>query len=304
MAELVRAVPRQRLRAARSARRRGALAGPAFVIPAFIFVGFVYVYAIIAVAWESFRDQLTGAFIGLGNYQALFEDPIFLASLTNNAKLLVVLPIVIVLSLVIAQLLFDKVRGWRLYRALIFLPYIVPVVVAAMVFGQILQAHGFVNRVLENLHLGFLAHDWLGDPTTAIWTVAAVIVWREVAFGVILFLARMSQLPTDLYDAAKVDGANWWQTLWYVTLPQMATIVSFYAGVVVIALLSWVFNYVLVLTRGGPGTSTYVIEYYIYTRGFTYGDFGASTALSTLLLVTILTFLSGYLIWLGKKDVL
>ena len=178
---------------------------------------------------------------------------IFQDAVRNNLKLLVVLPVVVALALVVAQVLFDRIRGWRLYRALIFLPYIVPVVVAALVFGQILQQNGLVNAVLRFLHLDFLAHDWLGDPGTAIWSLAGVVVWRELAFGVVLFLARMTQLPLDLYDAARVDGANWWQRLRHVTVPQMSTIIAFYCGIVLIALLSWVFNYVLVLTRGGPG---------------------------------------------------
>jgi len=114
----------------------------------------------------------------------------------------------------------------------------------------------------------------------------------------------MTQLPLDLYDAARVDGANWWQRLRHVTVPQMSVIIAFYCGIVIIALLSWVFNYVLVLTRGGPGTSTYVIEYYIYSRAFQYGDFGNAAALSTLLLAVILTFMGGYLTWLSKKGVL
>jgi len=288
----------------RPGSRFDGLAGFVFVLPAFLFVAFVFFYAIFAVAWSSFHDQLTDSFIGFDNYRSLFSDPIFREALLNNAKLLVVLPVLVLSSLIIAQLLFDRVRGWRIYRALIFLPYIVPVVVAAIVFGQILQTHGFINSILEWLHLGSLARNWLGDPDTAIWTVAGVLGWRELSFGVILFLARMTQLPTDLYDAAMVDGANWWQSFRYVTIPQMAVIIAFYCGIVVVALLSWVFNYVLVLTRGGPGTSTYVLEYYIYSRGFTYGQFGTSTALSSLLLVSIVSMMFAYLSWLNRRGVL
>jgi ABC-type sugar transport system permease subunit len=158
--------------------------------------------------------------------------------------------------------------------------------------------------VLRFLHLDFLAHDWLGDPTTAIWSLAGVVVWRELAFGVVLFLARMTQLPLDLYDAARVDGANWWQRLRHVTVPQMSTMIAFYIGIVVVALFNWVFNYVFVLTKGGPGTTTYVMEYYIYSRAFIYGDFGNAAALSTLMLVTILAFMVGFLTWLNRRGTL
>lgn len=288
----------------RPRRRRDGRAAAGFLALAILLVGFVFFYPIVAVVLTSFQDARSGAAVGWANYQALFADPIFQDAVRNNLKLLVVLPVVVALALVMAQVLFDRIRGWRLYRALIFLPYIVPVVVAALVFGQILQQNGLVNAVLRFLHLDFLAHDWLGDPSTAIWTLAGVVVWRELAFGVILFLARMTQLPMDLYDAARVDGANWWQRLRHVTVPQMSTIIAFYCGIVLIALLSWVFNYVLVLTRGGPGTSTYVIEYYVYSRAFQYGDFGNAAALSAIMLVAILAFMGTYLTVLRKRDVL
>lgn len=275
-----------------------------FLLPAVCLAGFVFFYPIAAVIRNSFQDLRAGEYVGWANYQSLFADPIFHAAVRNNLKLLVVMPAVVALALVVAQVLFDRIRGWRLYRVLIFLPYIVPVVVAAIVFGQILQSNGLINSILRSIGLSWLARDWLGDPDTAIWSVAGVVGWRELSFGVILFLARMTQLPSDLYDAALVDGANWWQRLRHVTIPQMSLVIAFYCGIVLIALLSWVFNYVLVLTRGGPGTSTYVIEYYVYSRAFIYGDFGNAAALSTLMLVTILTLMGSYLTWLTRRGVL
>lgn len=288
----------------RPRRARDGKAAALFLLPAAVFVGFVFAYPIGAVVATSVRDTFSGEFIGLENYRSLFNDPVFHAAVVNNAKLLVVLPIIIVGALLVAQILFDRIRAWRLYRALIFLPYVVPVVVAAIVFGQLLQSNGLFNSILNSVGLGFLANNWLGDPGTAIWSVGGVVVWRELAFGIILFLARMSQLPLDLYDAAVVDGANWWQRFRHVTVPQMSVIIAFYTGIVVIALLNWVFNYVLVLTKGGPGTSTYVVEYYVYSRAFTYGDFGNAAALSTVMLVVILGFMITLLTWLSRRGTL
>lgn len=287
--------------ALRRKRRRDSRAAAVFLLPAVLFLAFVFLYPIVAVVRTSFLDPFTDQFAGLTNYRALFADPIFHAALVNNLKLFVVLPVLVVTSIVIAQVLHDQIRGWRVYRAVIFMPYVVPVVVAALVFGQILQSRGMVNSILESVGLGALAQNWLGDPKTAVWSVAGVIQWRELAFGVILFLARMTQLPEDLYDAAKVDGANWLQRLRHVTVPQMSTIIAFYAGIVVVALFNWVFNYVFVLTKGGPGTSTYVMEYYIYSRAFIYGDFGNAAALSTLMLGVILAFMVGFLTWLNRR---
>lgn len=291
-------------RSPRSTRRRDARAATLFLLPAVLFLAFVFLYPIASVVRTSFLDPFTDEFSGLANYRSLFADPIFHAAVVNNLKLFVVLPVLVVTSIVIAQVLHDQIRGWRIYRAIIFMPYVVPVVVAALVFGQILQSGGLVNSLLQSVGLGALAQNWLGDPKTAVWSVAGVIQWRELAFGVILFLARMTQLPEDLYDAARVDGANWWQRLRHVTVPQMATIIAFYAGIVVVALFNWVFNYVFVLTKGGPGTSTYVMEYYIYSRAFIYGDFGNAAALSTLMLAAILAFMVTFLTWLNRRGAL
>ena len=291
-------------RSPRPTRRRDARAAAVFLLPAVLFLAFVFLYPIASVVRTSFLDPFTDEFAGLANYRSLFADPIFHAAVVNNLKLFVVLPVLVVTSIVIAQVLHDQIRGWRVYRAIIFMPYVVPVVVAALVFGQILQSRGMINGLLESVGLGGLAQNWLGDPKTAVWSVAGVIQWRELAFGVILFLARMTQLPEDLYDAAKVDGANWWQRLRHVTVPQMSTIIAFYAGIVVVALFNWVFNYVFVLTKGGPGTSTYVMEYYIYSRAFIYGDFGNAAALSTLMLAAILAFMVTFLTWLNRRGAL
>ncbi len=291
-------------RSPRTTRRRDARAAAVFLLPAVLFLAFVFLYPIASVVRTSFLDPFTDEFAGLANYRSLFADPIFHAAVVNNLKLFVVLPVLVVTSIVIAQVLHDQIRGWRVYRAIIFMPYVVPVVVAALVFGQILQSRGMINGLLESVGLGGLAQNWLGDPKTAVWSVAGVIQWRELAFGVILFLARMTQLPEDLYDAAKVDGANWWQRLRHVTVPQMSTIIAFYAGIVVVALFNWVFNYVFVLTKGGPGTSTYVMEYYIYSRAFIYGDFGNAAALSTLMLAAILAFMVTFLTWLNRRGAL
>ena len=291
-------------RSPRTTRRRDARAAAVFLLPAVLFLAFVFLYPIASVVRTSFLDPFTDEFAGLANYRSLFADPIFHAAVVNNLKLFVVLPVLVVTSIVIAQVLHDQIRGWRVYRAIIFMPYVVPVVVAALVFGQILQSRGMINGLLESVGLGGLAQNWLGDTKTAVWSVAGVIQWRELAFGVILFLARMTQLPEDLYDAAKVDGANWWQRLRHVTVPQMSTIIAFYAGIVVVALFNWVFNYVFVLTKGGPGTSTYVMEYYIYSRAFIYGDFGNAAALSTLMLAAILAFMVTFLTWLNRRGAL
>jgi ABC-type sugar transport system permease subunit len=112
-----------------------------------------------------------------------------------------------------------------------------------------------------------------------------VVIWKELGFGIILFLARMSSISEELYDAAKLDGAGWWQQMIYVTVPQMTTVIEFYIIVNLITMLSWVFAYVLVMTKGGPGNSTWVLEYFIYQKAFPYSQMQIASAAAVLLLI-------------------
>lgn len=117
----------------------------------------------------------------------------------------------------------------------------------------------------------------------ALWTVMGVIIWREAGFGIVLFLARLLSLNEELQDAAKIDGADWWQRLGYVTVPQMRETIEFYSVVSVITMLAWVFSYVYVISRGGPGNATQIIELYIYNFAFRNALPGIASAVAVLL---------------------
>ena len=114
-----------------------------------------------------------------------------------------------------------------------------------------------------------------------------VIVWKELGFGVIIFLARLFALPTEVYEAARADGAGWWRTHWHVSLPGLRPIILFYLVIEGITLLSWVFNYVFVMTGGGPGESTGVIETYVYDNLITYRLGWLAASAATVVLVTV-----------------
>ena len=123
-----------------------------------------------------------------------------------------------------------------------------------------------MNEVLRWLSLDFLALDWIGSTDVALWTVMILIIWRELALGIILFLARLLSLDELMIEAAKLEGANWWQRVWHIILPEMRGVIEFYVVVSVITMLAAVFAYVYIMGggRGGPGTSTVVVEFYIF----------------------------------------
>jgi ABC-type sugar transport system permease subunit len=236
-------------------------------------------------------------FVGLNNYKLIFMDDVFIKAIQHNGALLICVPIMVVGALLLAIFLFERIRGWQFYRTTIFLPYLLPITVVGLVFSYIFQFSGVLNGILNALGLKFLALDWLGSTKLVLPTLMFVIIWKEMGFGVILFLARLMSVDEELYDAAKIDGANWLQLHLNITVPQLSTVIEFFSVISVITMLSWVFNYVFVMTTGGPGNATMVTELYIYLQAFQYNNMGFAAAVSVLLLLVtgIFIFLELYL---------
>ena len=258
-----------------------------YLAPMALLLLFVFAFPIIRIFEFSTKRVrgFDGPFIGLDNFTSTFRDPVFVAGVTHSALLLLAVPVLLGLSIFIAAVLHDRVPGYRLYRTIIFIPFILAIPVVATVFKQILQLNGALNVTLRSVGLDSAALDWLGDPALALWTLMGIIIWREVGFGIILFSARMTSLSEEIEDAAKIDGAGWWSRLWYVTIPQLKPVIEFYAIISVITILSAVFAYVWVITKGGPGTSTQIVELYLFNYAFRNNLLGVASAVAVLLFV-------------------
>jgi ABC-type sugar transport system permease subunit len=274
-------------------RLGAALAPYLYVLPAVLVVGIVIVYPLVVIFQESTQTLSSGAsqYVGLGNYDLVRTDPVFWQAVRDNATLLLAVPILVVLSLLFAILLFERVRGWRLYRTLIFLPYIMAITVIGTVFSLLYEYNGPLNVALRALHLGALALDWLGNAHLAIPSVMSVIIWRELGFGTILFLARLMSVREELFEAARLDGANWWQVQWHVTIPQLRTVIEFFVIVEIINMMSGVFTYIYVMTNGGPGFASQVLEFYIWQNAFAFRQGGIAAAAAVLLLAATVVFI-------------
>ncbi len=246
---------------------------------------FVFAYPLVAVFDFSTRRirGATGPFIGLDNYASVMRDPMFGESVTHSLLLLLAVPILVVSALLIAAILHDRVPGWRAYRTILFIPFILAIPIVGTVFSNILQLNGALNVALRSVGLDGAALDWIGDPSLTLWTVMAIIIWREVGFGIILFSARMTALNEEIEEAARLDGAGWWSRLWYVIVPQLRPVIEFYTIISVITILSAVFAYVYVVTRGGPGTATQIIELYIFNFAFRGNLPGVAAAVAVML---------------------
>jgi ABC-type sugar transport system permease subunit len=264
-----------------------------YIAPLLLLLAFVFGYPLVRIFEFSFKmvRGIDGPWIGLRNYQLVLGQDLFWESVLHNLQLLLAIPAMVVISLIVSVLLYERVAGWRLYRIIVFVPFVLAIPIIAVVMKRMFQFSGPVNEVLRWLSLDFLALDWIGSSDVALWTVMILIVWRESALGIILFLARLLSLDESMIEAAKIEGANWWQRLRYIILPQMRGVIEFFVVVSVITMLAAVFAYVFVMGggRGGPGTATMVVELYIFNALIRTSLPGIASAASVLLfLVSVL----------------
>ena len=263
-----------------------------YLAPMLALLAFVFGLSFIRVFEFSFKmvRGIDGPWIGLRNYQLVLSQPLFWESVKHNLLLLLAIPVMVGIALLLSLLLYDRLRGWKIYRTILFFPYILAIPIIAVVMKQMFQFSGPVNEVLRWLSLDFMALDWIGSTDVALWTVMVLIIWRESALGVILFLSRLLSLDEALIEAARLDGANWWQRAWYVLIPQMRSVIEFYVVISVITMLSAVFAYVYMMGggRGGPGTSTMVTELYIYNALTRTSLPGVASAVAVMLFVVSL----------------
>jgi raffinose/stachyose/melibiose transport system permease protein len=233
-------------------------------------------------------------FIGFDNWIELFGDAKFWTSFMNSIWMIVAMVIVPTsVGLVLAALLFDVVGrkfGGRLasfLRATYYLPQILPVVIAGIVIGWILRpGDGALNVMLTNIGLEQLTHNWLGSPDTALASIMVVLVWVQIGYPIVIFMAALQRVDPELYEAAELDGANWFQRFRSITVSIIKPEIYVVTLTCTIAALK-VFGPVYVLTRGGPGNSTIVPAYYAYTEFFQSQQVGYGATIATALTILI-----------------
>jgi ABC-type sugar transport system permease subunit len=268
-----------------------------YVLPLVALLAFVFGYPLLRIFEFSFKmvRGIDGPWIGLRNYQLVLGQSLFWESVLHNLQLLLAIPVMVAISLIVSVLLSERVAGWKLYRIIVFVPFVLAIPIVAVVMKRMFQFSGPVNELLRWMSLDFMALDWIGSSDVALWTVMILIIWRESALGIILFLARLLSLDESVIEAAKIDGANWWHRLWHIILPEMRGVIEFYMVISVITMLAAVFSYIYIMGggRGGPGTSTEVVELYIFNALIRSSLPGIASAASVMLfLVTgVLIFL-------------
>lgn len=232
---------------------------------------------------------------GLANYRELMGDADFWASFRHSLFMVVAMAVVPTgLGLVLAAALFDYVgkhfgsRVTAVLRACFYLPQVLPIAVAGIVWSWILAPeNGSLNELLKAIGLGGWQQDWLGDPDLALYTVMAVMVWVQLGFPLVVFMAGLQRVDPALYEAAELDGAGWWRRFRHITLPQIRPEIHVVLLWCTIAALK-VFGAVYVLTKGGPGGATDVPSYFSFTTFFEKTQVGYGAAISTVLTVIVL----------------
>lgn len=233
-------------------------------------------------------------FIGFDNYARLFGDAIFWTSFRNSIAMIVAMVVVpTLLGLGLAAILFDYIgrrfsaRTASTLRALYYLPQILPVAVVGILWSWILNPQtGALNVVLRAIGLDQLALNWLGATSTALPTVMAVMVWVQIGYPVVIFMAALQRVDPELYEAAEVDGAGWWARFRAITLPQIKPETFVVTLTCTIAALK-VFGPIYVLTGGGPENSTNVPSYFAYQNFFPRSQVGYGAAIATVLTVVV-----------------
>lgn len=281
-------------------RRRFPLWSIPYMLPALALIGFVFVYPIYKLIEYSFqtRPNQADSQFTKANYSLSWNDPNFSIAIKHNLLLLAAVPMLTVLALFFAILVFKPTKSSHVYRSVLFLPYVLSIPVVGVAFGTIYALHGPANDILGGV--GLKAHDFLGDPRIALWTIMSVIIWKEFGFGLLLFSARMASIDTELYDAARVDGAGWWAQHRHVTLPDLRQVIQFFIVVETITMLNGVFGYVFTMTHGGPASATTVMEFQIWTQAFVSTAPGLAAATAVILLGATVALLL-VLAVLGRK---
>lgn len=237
--------------------------------------------------WDGFSDA---TFAGLANYAELANDDLFRVAIRNNLTLIVfytLFPIALALLLT-ALLTRRRVFGLNVFRAGLFVPQVMSMVVVGVVWKWIYNpANGALNQLLRAVGLDGLARPWLGDFTTALPAVGAVGTWVSFGFALVLFIAGVQRIDEELYDAARLDGANEFQQFMAVTLPGLRNEVTIALVTLLITALR-TFDLVFVTTRGGPANRTLVVALEIYRNAFQINRVGYAAALAVVLTVVIL----------------
>jgi multiple sugar transport system permease protein len=262
--------------------------GYLFALPYLVFFIIFMIYPLLQGFWMSLHDwnllfPSESQFIGLGNYAEILNDPVFWTSLRNTVAFVVVtVPALLIVSLLLALGVNRKIKGGRLLRIAYFSPYLLTVSVVGVLWQYMYGGGGVIGYYFKEL----LGTTPLSSPTYALAGMVLATVWWQTGFFFAILLAARQNIPRELYEAAKLDGAGPWQMFWNVTIPQMRNSLLFVI-ITGFILQFQVFGQPFTMTDGGPARSTTTLVFYLYTLGFTRQQFGFAAAVGYIILIIL-----------------
>lgn len=296
--------PPETLRRSRPHRRHTHRAAYLFIAPAIVVLALMVAIPFLTTIGFSFTDvtflQPT-RFVGLENYQSLIQDPIFRQAVLNTLIYTVGVTVPTVLVGLLAALLLNmRFRGRNLFRGVLYLPVLMSIAAAALVWVYLFNPDaGPLNGLLSSL--GLPQPRWLQNPSTAMPSLIVMAIWRDFGTSMLLFLAGLQAVPEELKEAARIDGAGPFRTFRSVTWPLLRPITSYVVILTVVGSFQ-VFGAIYIMTQGGPVGTTSTVVYEIYRSAFAYAQFGYSSAASVILFLVIVVFAIIGSRFVGRRD--
>lgn len=271
------------------AKHRQQIEGIAYVLPAmllyscFVLIPILCVFVYSTMEWDGMGEM---TFVGLANFVEIFKSAEFRTALGNNIKFFILgVPLWTIFPMIVAVLLHEEVKGWRFFRSAYFFPTVISTSVLATLFKTFFLYDGPVNRI--GALFGLEPFEWFAHGNIAIGLITIAVNWMGFGSAVLIFLSDMANFPPEIYEAAELDGAKWWRMLRSITLPLLRPTLQFVIMLNIMSVFTGMFGFVFMITGGGPGYDTTVLEYLLYTKAFELHDMGYASALSVVLFVIV-----------------
>jgi putative chitobiose transport system permease protein len=258
-----------------------------FLAPALLLLGLFTFWPVLwggYLAFTEYNFLTPPRWVGLANFEDLLDDPVFFISLKNSLLYLLIVPAIQLGAIVLAVLVNNALPGIKLFRAAFYVPVVTSVSVVGIMWGWMYNEQGLINAVLQWLHLINDPIGWLSDDRLALFSLMLVTLWRGLGWYMVLYLAALQAIPSDLEEAAVLDGASRWQRFWQITIPMIMPTILLCTVLSTLAAMK-VLEEVLIMTKGGPVSSTYTGLYYAYDQGIRAFNFPRALAASLVVSV-------------------
>ena len=262
------------------------------VIPAVLIIASVKAWPIIQTILHSFTNWdglYRNDFVGLDNYRNFISSGLFAKLLGNSLFLLISVPAQVLIGILVAVLLYERTMGWKAFRAIYYIPQIISLVILGFLFKSMFSMNGPINHVLSALGLLKTPVEWLAKGNTALPVLTICITWYSVGWQVIMILGGMSSIDPQVFEAAKIDGANFFVRTFKIIIPMIFHTLTYCVVMSVVWTFTSLFSLIYSMTNGGPGYETMTLDYMVYVKSFLKGDqFGYACAIAVILLIIVM----------------